>query len=394
MTRRFTLAALLLAMAMVAMGCAAGWNSSHGHPAANSAPAEIGFYFDDLAPYGTWIDVDTYGWVWCPLDTPVGWRPYTVGYWAYSDDGWLWVSEDPWGWIPYHYGRWTWARDYGWFWVPGDVWAPAWVAWRYGPGWVGWAPLPPDVYWRPGVGLMYTDLDLDRHIHRYRWCFTPSNDFGTTRERVRVEPPGRNVTLIGKTRNVTKYVAGPRPVEEGMRPELTREERAKPIERFQIVDSKTPIRDRGVTFRERSVEVYRPEGGVTQTVHERVRDVPPTERPVAPRKAVERLQKEQTQIDEVVKRQRQELTEEHEKEMRERPTGASAMELRRQQEEELRAQREVEERQKREVEARERQVLKQQEKAAREEERGADERQREATKETKKSQEETRTRTR
>jgi len=390
MTRRFSLLALLLAAALFGIGCAAGWNSSHGGHGEAYASAGIGFYFDDLAPYGTWVEVSSYGWVWCPLDTPVGWRPYTVGYWAYSDEGWLWVSEDPWGWIPYHYGRWTWDRDYGWFWVPGDVWAPAWVAWRYGPGWVGWAPLPPDAYWRPGVGLMYTDQDLDRHIHRYRWSFTPANSFGTTRERVRVEPLSRNVTLLKDTKNVTKYVAGPRPIEQGMKPEMIRERSGKPIERLQIVDSKTPIREGGVTFRERSVEVYRPESGVTATVRERVRDVPPAERPVAPRQAVERMQKEQAQVEKVVKEQRQKLADEQAREMQERPPGASALELQRRQQEELRAQREVEVRQKQEAEARERQVLKQQEKAAQAEERGAKERQRE----TKEPQGDTKTRTR
>ncbi|MCY1060360.1 hypothetical protein OV142_35060 [Nannocystis sp. SCPEA4] len=28
-------------------------------------------------------------------------------------------------------------------WVPGEVWAPAWVDWRWGGGYVAWAPLPP-----------------------------------------------------------------------------------------------------------------------------------------------------------------------------------------------------------------------------------------------------------
>ena len=367
MNRRTTLIALLLAAALVAVGCAAGFSGSQGSPVEADDTASISFYFDDLAPYGTWVELSPYGWVWVPVDTPVGWRPYTVGYWTYSDEGWLWVSEDPWGWIPYHYGRWTWDRDYGWLWVPGDVWAPAWVAWRYGPGWVGWAPLPPDVYWRPDIGLMYTDPDLDRHIHKYRWCFTPSSDFGTTRERVRVEPASRNVTLLGTTRNVTKYAAAPRPIEEGMTPDLIRERNGKPIVPLQIVDSRSPIHDQGVTFRERSVEVFRPKSGVTETVRERVRNVPAAERPVAPPRAADRVKQQQTQIGDVVKEQRKELADEHAREMQERPPGASAAEMKRRQDAELRAQREIELRQKQEVEARQRQVAKQQKQTARSE---------------------------
>ena len=70
-------------------------------------------------------------------------RPYTVGRWIYSDYGWYWDSREPFAWAVYHYGRWGYDPDYGWFWVPGDVWAPAWVQWRYSDNYVGWAPIGP-----------------------------------------------------------------------------------------------------------------------------------------------------------------------------------------------------------------------------------------------------------
>jgi hypothetical protein len=190
----------------------------------------------------------------------------------------------------------------------------------------------------------------------------------------------RNVTLIGMTRNVTKYAAAPRPIEQGMSPDLFRTQERVPIERYQIVDTGTPIRDQGVTFRERSVEVYRPKSGVTETVLDRVRNVPKTERPVAPPQAVERIQQEKTQVDDVVKQQRKVLADEHAREMQERPPGASALEMLRRQQDELRAQREVEERQKQELEARERQVAKQQVEAARAHQQAAKERQRDTAK--------------
>lgn len=374
MARRLRLAALLLAVAVAGVGCAAVWMEQHGHAHYERHAYDIDFFYDDLAPYGAWVDVDPYGWVWAPLDVPAGWRPYTVGYWLYTEDGWFWVSEDPWGWTPYHYGRWTWDRYYGWIWVPGDEWAPAWVAWRYGSGWVGWAPLPPDVHWRVGIGLQYTAFDLDRHIHRYRWSFTRARTFGVTRERVRVEPASRNVTLLQESRNVTKYAAGPRPVEQGMRPDLIRELRDRKIQRYRIEDSPTPIREKGATIRERSVEVFRPKTGVTAVVNQRVRNVPPGERPVVPPKLLERAEERRRRFEERVKAEREQLTEEHGREMREREPGVSAVELRRKQEAELRAQREMEERQKRVVESRERRVVEEREKVAKEREKAERER--------------------
>ncbi len=97
---------------------------------------------DGLAPYGDWTVVGSYGRVWRPR-VAAGWRPYYYGHWDWSDEGWLWVSDEPWGWGPYHYGRWSYDSYNGWFWVPGYQWAPAWVSWRFGGAAIGWAPLAP-----------------------------------------------------------------------------------------------------------------------------------------------------------------------------------------------------------------------------------------------------------
>jgi hypothetical protein len=94
------------------------------------------------------------------------WRPYSDGYWAYTDQGWTWVSYEDFGWATYHYGRWVRLRDRGWFWVPGYTWAPAWVSWRTGGDYIGWAPLPPDfrdevVYeGRPVYGYVDAEYDI------------------------------------------------------------------------------------------------------------------------------------------------------------------------------------------------------------------------------------------
>src|SRR5262249_34845330 len=105
----------------------------------------ISVFENDLAPYGNWVEVPSYGTCWVPARVAAGWQPYTVGEWAYTDYDWTWVSYAPWGGIPYHYGTWVWVSGYGWAWIPGTVWAPAWVTWCYSDSYVGWAPIPPSL---------------------------------------------------------------------------------------------------------------------------------------------------------------------------------------------------------------------------------------------------------
>ena len=55
-------------------------------------------FYDELSPYGQWIDYPNYGYVWQP-NVEEGFRPYvTDGNWVYSDYGWTWVSNFSWGW--------------------------------------------------------------------------------------------------------------------------------------------------------------------------------------------------------------------------------------------------------------------------------------------------------
>lgn len=107
-------------------------------------PYEVRPYYAELAAYGRWVFVPTYGWCWYPVGVGPGWRPYVDGYWIYGPGGYFWVSHEPWGWAPYHYGRWSWVRGFGWCWIPGRVFAGAWVAWSWGSLYVGWCPLD---YW-------------------------------------------------------------------------------------------------------------------------------------------------------------------------------------------------------------------------------------------------------
>lgn len=142
------------------------------------AYVSLQFFYDELSPYGRWIDMPQYGYVWQP-DADMDFRPYSSnGHWAWSSDyDWIWVSDYSWGWAPFHYGRWFYDDWYGWLWVPGYEWSPAWVAWRSGGDYYGWAPLspgfhisaqvnwnsynPPSVYWSfaPRRYINYPHID-------------------------------------------------------------------------------------------------------------------------------------------------------------------------------------------------------------------------------------------
>jgi hypothetical protein len=115
-----------------------------------------GEFYASLSPYGTWIELDNGLTVWRPLHMHSGWTPYRYGHWIWTDDGWYWDSDEPYGPIVYHYGRWYNDENYGWIWVPDNVWAPAWVEWRYDNDYIGWAPLAPYATFSVGVGISFS----------------------------------------------------------------------------------------------------------------------------------------------------------------------------------------------------------------------------------------------
>ena len=62
-------------------------------------------FYNDLSPYGNWVNYGNYGYAWVP--SMANFRPYyTNGHWVYTNYGWTWVSNYSWGWAPFHYGRW------------------------------------------------------------------------------------------------------------------------------------------------------------------------------------------------------------------------------------------------------------------------------------------------
>ena len=128
-------------------------------------------FYDQLSPYGQWVDYPSYGYVWLP-DAGPDFYPYSSrGNWIMTDYGWTWLSDYNWGWAPFHYGRWDYDNLYGWFWVPDNVWGPAWVIWRKAPGYYGWAPMGPGM----SVGMSFSNNYNNYSNH---WIFMNDRYFG------------------------------------------------------------------------------------------------------------------------------------------------------------------------------------------------------------------------
>jgi len=169
-------------------------------------------FYDQLSPYGQWVNYPNYGFVWIP-DAGPDFEPYsTQGHWLLTDYGWTWMSDYSWGWAPFHYGRWDYDQNFGWFWVPGNEWGPAWVSWRRAEGYYGWAPLEPGISVSVSFGRPY-----DRqHDH---WIFVRDRDIDrsdinhyylnrTDQDRIVIRSSVVNNTY-NDSRRQTTYVTGP-----------------------------------------------------------------------------------------------------------------------------------------------------------------------------------------
>jgi hypothetical protein len=222
---------ILFAVAMLAFGAFALQQAR--------ADVSVDYFYDNLSG-GNWIEVEGYGYGWQP-DLAVNdsnWRPYADGYWAYTDDGWTWISYEDFGWATYHYGRWANLADYGWTWFPGEDldWGPAWVSWRTGGDYVGWAPLPPR-----GPGVVYqgrpigpqVDIEFDIGPEYYNFCET--RYIGEPVLRNYIAPRVQNVTYINNTVNVTNIIVQNNVVYNyGPNYEVLSAQSARPIQRLNI----------------------------------------------------------------------------------------------------------------------------------------------------------------
>ncbi|MEP7169247.1 MAG: DUF6600 domain-containing protein [Bacteroidota bacterium] len=180
----------------------------------SQAQAAVNFqvFYDQLSPYGQWVDDPQYGYVWIPAGA-AGFSPYeTAGHWVLTDYGWTWVSDYPWGWAPFHYGRWHYGA-YGWLWVPGHEWGPAWVSWRRARGYYGWAPLEPGISLQVAFGPRYS-------IPHERWVFVQERYISNPHLTTYYTPRRENGTIIQNSTVInntyvdnghhTTVVSGPR----------------------------------------------------------------------------------------------------------------------------------------------------------------------------------------
>jgi len=169
-------------------------------------------FYDQLSPYGEWVNYPNWGYVWIP-DAGPDFVPYsTQGHWILTDDGWTWMSDYSWGWAPFHYGRWDYDQYYGWFWVPGNEWGPAWVSWRRADGYYGWAPMEPGISLSVSFGRAYDS-------HDDHWIFVKDRDIDrsdinhyyitrTDQDRIIRRSSVINNTYVDSRRHTT-YITGP-----------------------------------------------------------------------------------------------------------------------------------------------------------------------------------------
>ena len=211
----------------------------------NSGPISYQTFYDELSPYGNWINYPGYGYVWAP--NQMGFQPYSSnGRWVYSSYGWTWVSNYRWGWAPFHYGRWMNDRFHGWLWVPGYEWAPAWVSWRGGGDYYGWAPLPPGY----GMNGHYGSIPYDNY------SFVPRRYINSPRINNYYVDRSRNVTIINNTTIINNNITINKNVINAG-PSIREVERATntTIRPVRVVNRRTPGES---DLKQGTVAIYKP----------------------------------------------------------------------------------------------------------------------------------------
>jgi hypothetical protein len=265
----------ILFLSLILLGVAAGAGFAatslsagiHIGPSGH-ASVDVGFFYDDLAGYGNWVQQSSYGWAWRPRAVASSWRPYRAGHWVMTDEGWTWISDEPYGWATYHYGRWYDDPNYGWEWIPGNQWAPAWVAWQEGGNYVGWAPLPPSVDFRTGVDLSVS-LTPDAYL------FVPERQFLAPQLSGYYVPRAECTRIFPATRNITHYnVVNDRVFNQGVPVDRFQQVVGRPVPRYQIADLNADQRHQGARVAQNRISFFRPQVDKAQVA-------PPPNRPIA-----------------------------------------------------------------------------------------------------------------
>jgi hypothetical protein len=243
----------------------------------SDAPADVTYFYSDLTPYGSWVNLEGYGWCWQPTTVTLnpGWQPYCDGgHWVYTDDGWFWDSDYSWGWAPFHYGRWHHHDRVGWVWFPDRVWGPAWVTWRMSGNECGWAPLPLHATFDAGGGFFFNGVrvaaNFDFGLSAGLFTFVAFNDFAGRDLAHHRLGPGDVSRIYGRTTVINDYRADHGNIVN----------RGIPVDRLAAVTHATY---RPVPVREAPAGMVRPGARGGQTLEVYRRDVQPPARPVAVR---------------------------------------------------------------------------------------------------------------
>lgn len=222
-------------------------------------------FYNELSPYGQWIDYPGLGEVWLP-DAGSDFVPYsTNGRWVLTNYGWTWVSDYDWGWAPFHYGRWDYNNRFGWMWIPGYEWGPSWVSWRQYNGYYGWAPMGSGLSINISFGRQYN------HPNDH-WIFVRDRDFNrpnihnyVIRDNNRGEIL-RNSQVIRRqvydSRQQRNYISGPSRDDV----QRTTGKRYTPV---MVRDNDKP----GQRLSKDELRLYRPKAGNSQTRTTSSRDV-------------------------------------------------------------------------------------------------------------------------
>ena len=166
---------------------------------------EVNFnvFYTSLAPYGEWLQLDDGVYAWRPQNVGADWKPYTIGRWTYTTDGWYWDSFEQFGWATFHYGRWNYDDNYGWIWFPDYEWAPSWCEWRYDNDNIGWSPLPVYASFNSFNGIRFS---LGWHSDYRFWNFVAFNRFCSDRVYDYFIPRERVGSFFGRTNYRTNYI--------------------------------------------------------------------------------------------------------------------------------------------------------------------------------------------
>ena len=244
---------LVLAIMALCLG-----SISTAHPPHQGSGISFGVFYSSLGSYGEWIYIDNGLYAWRPFPVSSGWRPYAVGRWVWTSDGWYWVSDEPWGWAAYHYGRWYYDDFYGWMWIPGYEWAPAWVEWRYGDDCAGWAPLGPYAAFSVDFGIHYTTHWV---TPGFWWSFVDCRYIGSPKLHHHIYGNTDNTRWIGRTRSAgSVQYRGGRIVTRGPERDYVESRGKVRIGQVEIVDA-SDKRERFTRSGGRDrIEVFRPTG--------------------------------------------------------------------------------------------------------------------------------------